>query len=89
VVADLGHNKAVAITMGIRWRGLPAWLIARTYHLLLMPGLGRKLRLLADWNVALVFGRDTSELGQLGHVPPLGDPGETATMPGPEVTTGS
>ena len=53
VVAELGHNKAVAITLGIRWRGLPAWLIARTYHLLLMPGLGRRLRLLVDWNVAL------------------------------------
>jgi NADH dehydrogenase len=87
VVADLGHNKAVAITMGIRWRGFPAWFIARTYHLLLMPGLGRKLRLLVDWNVALIFGRDASEMGQLGHVPPLGDPGETAGAPEPEFTT--
>ena len=55
VVAELGRNKAVAITLGIRWRGLPAWLIARTYHLLLMPGLGRRLRLLVDWNVALAL----------------------------------
>ena len=53
VVAELGNNQAVAITLGIRWRGMPAWLIARTYHLLLMPGLGRRLRLLVDWNVAL------------------------------------
>ena len=44
----------MAITLGIRWRGLPAWFIARTYHLWLMPGLGRKLRLLVDWNVALL-----------------------------------
>src|ERR1700729_935954 len=43
VVAELGHNKAVAITLGLRWRGLPAWLLARTYHLSLMPGFGRKL----------------------------------------------
>lgn len=71
VVAELGRNRAVAITMGIRWRGLPAWLIARTYHLLLMPGLGRKLRLLADWNVALVFGRDASSPGPLGAHAPL------------------
>ncbi len=66
VVAELGHNEAVAITLGVRWRGLPAWLIARTYHLLLMPGVGRRLRLLADWNVALLFGRDTSAPGRLG-----------------------
>ena len=71
VVAELGHNEAVAITLGVRWRGLPAWLIARTYHLLLMPGLGRKLRLLVDWNVALAFGRDASAPGQLGTPAPL------------------
>ena len=71
VVAELGHNKAVAITLGLRWRGLPAWLIARTYHLWLMPGLGRKLRLLADWNIALLFGRDASSPGVLGTPEPL------------------
>jgi NADH dehydrogenase len=71
VVAELGRNKAVAITLGIRWRGFPAWLIARTYHLMLMPGVGRRLRLLVDWNVALVFGRDASAPGRLGSPTPL------------------
>jgi len=71
VVAELGDHEAVAITMGVRWRGLPAWLIARTYHLLLIPGVGRKLRLLVDWNVALVFGRDVSAPGRLGSPTPL------------------
>lgn len=71
VVAELGHNKAVAITLGVRWHGFPAWFIARTYHLLLMPGLGRRLRLLVDWNVALVFGRDASAPGRLGSPTPL------------------
>ncbi len=71
VVAELGSRRAVALTLGIRWRGMPAWLIARTYHLLLMPGLGRRLRLLVDWNVALVFGRDASAPGRLGSPTPL------------------
>jgi NADH dehydrogenase len=71
VVAELGRSQAVAITLGIRWRGLPAWLIARTYHLLLMPGMGRRLRLLVDWNVALAFGRDSSSPGRLGSPTPL------------------
>lgn len=71
MVAELGHNQAVAITAGLRWRGLAAWLIARTYHLLLMPGFGRKLRLLVDWNVALAFGRDASSPGRLGSATPL------------------
>jgi NADH:ubiquinone reductase (H+-translocating) len=71
MVAELGQHKAVAITLGIRWRGFPAWFLARTYHLLLMPGLGRRLRLLADWNVALLFGRDASSPGRLGSPTPL------------------
>jgi NADH dehydrogenase len=71
VVAELGRTEAVAITLGIRWRGLPAWFIARTYHLLLMPGNGRRLRLLVDWNVALLFGRDASAPGRLGSPTPL------------------
>ncbi|MGD0453988.1 MAG: NAD(P)/FAD-dependent oxidoreductase [Solirubrobacteraceae bacterium] len=71
VVAELGSRQAVAITLGIRWRGMPAWLIARTYHLLLMPGVGRRLRLLVDWNVALAFGRDASSPGRLGSPTPL------------------
>ena len=67
VVVDLGRRKAVADTLGIKWRGTPAWLITRTYHLLMMPGVKRRVRLLIDWNIALLFGRDFSELGQLGH----------------------
>ncbi|HEV2061729.1 MAG TPA: NAD(P)/FAD-dependent oxidoreductase, partial [Solirubrobacteraceae bacterium] len=68
---DLGRRKAVASTMGVKWRGTPAWLLARTYHLAMMPGFGRRARLLVDWNVGLLFGRDVAELGQLGHPPSL------------------
>jgi NADH dehydrogenase len=73
VVVDMGRHQAVAETMGIRWRGFPAWFITRTYHLLLMPGTKRRLRVMLDWTVGLLFGRDASELGQLGHPPRLGD----------------
>jgi len=71
VFVDLGRHEAVASTMGIRWRGFPAWFLARTYHLLAMPGLKRRLRLVVDWTVDLLFERDASELGQLGHPPSL------------------
>jgi NADH:ubiquinone reductase (H+-translocating) len=71
VFVDLGRNQAVAVMVGIRLRGFPAWFAARTYHLLLMPGLGRRVRLMVDWTVGLFFGRSSSELGQLGHPPDL------------------
>jgi NADH dehydrogenase len=76
VFVDMGQGEAVAETLGIRWRGRPAWVLARSYHLAMMPGVKRRLRLLVDWNVQLAFGRDLSELGQLGHPAALdGDAG--------------
>jgi NADH dehydrogenase len=78
VFVDLGRNQAVANMMGIKLSGFPAWWAARTYHLVMMPGFARKLRLMADWTVGLAFGRDSSELGQLGHPPSLKGYLETA-----------
>ena len=45
VFVDMGRNQAVASTLGIKWRGFPAWFLARTYHLALMPGQPRRARL--------------------------------------------
>jgi NADH:quinone reductase (non-electrogenic) len=73
VFVDMGQGQAVAETVGLRWRGRIAWVLARSYHLAMMPGVKRKLRLLVDWNVQLAFGRDLSELGQLGHPASLAD----------------
>jgi NADH:ubiquinone reductase (H+-translocating) len=72
VFVDLGRNKAVATILGLRLRGFPAWFAARTYHLAMMPGMGRRVRLGFDWAIGLVFGRASAELGQLGHPPSLG-----------------
>jgi len=82
VFVDMGRYEAVAETVGIRWRGFPAWWLARSYHLLLMPGVSRKLRLVVDWTADLLFPRDTSELGTLGHPAPLGDERLLATSAG-------
>jgi NADH dehydrogenase len=71
VFVDLGRKEAVATMVGVRLRGFPAWFAARTYHLALMPGVGRRARLMVDWTVGLLFGRSSSELGQLGHPPDL------------------
>jgi NADH dehydrogenase len=73
VFVDLGRFQAVASTLGIKWRGFPAWWLARSYHLAAMPGFRRQLRLLTDWTVDLFFPRDASELAQLGHPPELDD----------------
>ena len=86
VFVDMGRHKAVAEVGGIRLRGFPAWFAARTYHLLMAPGVARRLRLVADWTVGLLFGRDAAELGQLGHPPSLGGYMETPGSPGAEAS---
>jgi NADH dehydrogenase len=72
VFVDLGQHKAVATMLGLRLRGFPAWFAARTYHLVMMPGMARRVRLGIDWTVGLVFGRASADLGQLGNAPTLG-----------------
>jgi NADH:ubiquinone reductase (H+-translocating) len=73
VFVDMGQHQAVAQMLGIPLRGFPAWFAARTYHLMMMPGLARRVRLAADWTSGLFFGRASAELGQLGHPALLGD----------------
>jgi NADH dehydrogenase len=74
VFVDMGQHKAVATVLGVRLRGFPAWFAARSYHLMMMPGIARKVRLGLDWGVGLFFGRASAELGQLGHPAALREP---------------
>jgi NADH dehydrogenase len=71
VFVDMGQHQAVARVVGLPLRGFPAWFAARTYHLVMMPGMARRVRLALDWTVGLLFGRASAELGQLGHPVPL------------------
>ncbi len=92
VFVDMGRHQAVASTLGIKWRGFPAWFLARTYHLALMPGASRRARLVIDWTTGLLFGRDSAELGQLGHPPSLGATstgGTVGSEPGGDEVVGS
>jgi NADH dehydrogenase len=93
VFVDMGQRQAVATMLGVKLRGFPAWFAARTYHLAMMPGVGRRLRLVVDWTTGLFFGRASAELGQLGHPrliedeatalaqPAAAEPAETAGSP--------
>jgi NADH:ubiquinone reductase (H+-translocating) len=62
-LAALGRHKGVASVMGLKLRGFPAWFVARSYHLAAMPGNRRRARLLSDWTLALLFARDSAQLG--------------------------
>lgn len=64
-VVSLGRYKGVAFVRGLRLRGFPAWFLHRTYHLYAMPTFTRKVKIAADWTVALLFPRDLAQLGSL------------------------
>lgn len=66
-VASLGLHKGVAQVYGVKLRGFPAWLMHRTYHVSRVPTLNRKIRVVLDWSLALLFRRDVVSLGSLHH----------------------
>src|SRR5512133_557718 len=72
-VATLGRRKGIAEVLGLKFRGFLGWFITRTYHLYQLPLFSRKLRVVTDWTVALLFKRDIAELSMLGHRHRLGD----------------
>jgi NADH dehydrogenase len=61
-MAALGHTRAVAQVMGVRLTGFPAWWLRRTYYLLQMPRWDRRLRIVLDWTVALLFRPDITKV---------------------------
>ena len=72
-VATLGRHKGIALVFGLPLRGFIGWFVTRTYHLYQVPRFSRKLRVVTDWTVGLLFRRDIAELGMLGHPTRLGD----------------
>jgi NADH:quinone reductase (non-electrogenic) len=64
-VAGLGLYKGVAHVYGIKVKGVLAWFMHRTYHLSRVPTFNRKVKVLADWTLALVFKRETISLGSI------------------------
>ena len=62
MMATTGHMKGVAQLFGLRLHGLPAWLVWRAYYLLLMPTLGRKVRIWLEWTWSMFFAADITHL---------------------------
>ena len=66
-VASLGLYRGVAEVYGLRMHGFPAWMTHRTYHLLRLPTLNRRLHVVSDWTLALLFSREIISLDVLEH----------------------
>jgi NADH dehydrogenase len=75
----VGHHTACAelsvpfTRRRVRFSGLLAWLMWRGIYLSKLPGLERKVRVLMDWTIELVFPRDIVQTIDLSE-PSAGEP---------------
>ncbi|HWU47758.1 MAG TPA: FAD-dependent oxidoreductase [Humibacter sp.] len=66
-LASYGAHSGAAVVKGVRLRGLPAWLTDRAYHGLMMPTLGRKVRLFGGWAINAITPRDLTSTSAVTH----------------------
>lgn len=79
-MAALGHRRGIADLMGLKVWGFAAWWVWRSYYLMQMPRWERRLRIMADWIVGLLFRPDAAKI-DLNPDPP---PAPTAGAMAPE-----
>lgn len=57
-MATIGKRVGVAKIFGFKFKGLIAWFLWRSFYLSKLPMLKKKLRVLGDWSMNLVFHSD-------------------------------
>ncbi|MBT2490126.1 NAD(P)/FAD-dependent oxidoreductase [Streptomyces sp. ISL-96] len=58
LVVDLGGRDAVSKPLGLELHGLPAQAVARGYHLLALPTMTARTRVMTNWTLNAVAGDD-------------------------------
>jgi len=71
VLAALGHYRGVGRIYKFRVYGFVAWWVWRTYYVMQMPQWQRRIRIIVDWTVALLFKNDIAKLDLFGLEHPL------------------
>jgi NADH dehydrogenase len=62
LLAAIGHYKGVGTVLGFQIRGFFAWWFRRTYYLSVMPRWAQRIRIVADWTIALFFRPEISKV---------------------------
>ena len=71
-LALVGEQTGVADLMGHQFSGFVAWFLWRTYYLMRIPMVEKRIRVVLDWTLDLFFTRDLVQLavtrsGLFGH----------------------
>lgn len=62
VMTLTGRRNGVGILLGYKVHGFTAWWFWRSYYLLNLPTVEKKLRVMVDWFIDLFFKRDVTRL---------------------------
>jgi NADH dehydrogenase len=62
VMANIGNRNGVAIIFGIKIHGFIAWFLWRTFYLSNLPTAKKKLRVMIDWTMDLIFKPDVARI---------------------------
>ena len=62
VMTLIGRRNGVGILLGYKVHGFTAWWFWRSYYLLNLPTVEKKLRVMVDWFIDLFFKRDVTRL---------------------------
>ncbi len=60
MMAEIGTRTGVAILFGFKLHGFMAWLIWRSYYLVNLPTLRKKIRVIFDWTLDMIVSPDVS-----------------------------
>src|SRR5829696_4813317 len=62
IMATIGKRNGVAMIFGHSIKGIFAWGIWRFFYLIHLPTLENKIRVMVDWGIDLIFGRNLTRL---------------------------
>jgi NADH dehydrogenase len=60
MMAEIGKRTGVATIFGIKVHGFMAWWLWRTYYLAILPTSRKKLKILSDWTMDLIYKPDVA-----------------------------
>jgi NADH dehydrogenase len=87
MLVSLGRFRGVGEVRGLKVSGFLAWFLWRSYYLLRLPSLERRIRVALDWTLELFIAHDVVEINmRRTRTRPGEQPGE---LPGEPVSVGA
>jgi NADH dehydrogenase len=88
MLATIGRRKGVAQVFGLKFSGILAWWMWRAIYLGKLPGFQKKVRVLLDWMLDMVFSKDIVQIPTIRGAT-MSEAEKPATIPSSPIRTSS